>query len=98
MVKTPIVLIHGLWMTPHSWRGWIDRYHTAGHIVHAPSWPGVSALDEALDHTKAPADIGLLDVADHYDRCFRSRPPTSRRSGGRPRPSISPTPRGRRCS
>ena len=62
----PIVLIHGLWMSPHSWRAWIDRYGAAGHAVHAPAWPGVSELDEELDHTKAPADIGIGDVVDHY--------------------------------
>jgi pimeloyl-ACP methyl ester carboxylesterase len=64
--KAPIVLIHGLWMSPHSWRGWIDRYTAAGHTVHAPAWPGVSKLDEELDHNKAPADIRLETVVDHY--------------------------------
>jgi pimeloyl-ACP methyl ester carboxylesterase len=64
--KAPIVLIHGLWMSPHSWRGWIERYTTAGHTVHAPAWPGVSELDEQLDHTKAPADLRLEAVVDHY--------------------------------
>jgi pimeloyl-ACP methyl ester carboxylesterase len=64
--KTPIVLIHGLWMTPHSWRGWIDRYGAEGHAVHAPAWPGVSELNTELDHTRAPADIGIGQVLDHY--------------------------------
>jgi pimeloyl-ACP methyl ester carboxylesterase len=64
--KAPIVLIHGLWMSPHSWRGWIERYSAAGHKVHAPAWPGVSDYDEPLDHTKAPADIHLKTVVDHY--------------------------------
>ncbi len=73
-VKTPIVLIHGLWMTPHSWRGWIDRYHAAGHVVHAPAWPGVCPLDRVIDHGQAPDDIGLLDVVDHYDAFVRSLP------------------------
>jgi pimeloyl-ACP methyl ester carboxylesterase len=73
-VKAAIVLIHGLWMTPHSWRGWIDRYTATGHIVHAPAWPGVSALDEELDHTKAPADIGVREVADHFDAFVQALP------------------------
>jgi len=70
----PIVLIHGLWMSPHSWRGWIDRYGAAGHAVHAPAWPGVSELDEELDHTKAPADIGIGEVVDHYADFVRGLP------------------------
>jgi pimeloyl-ACP methyl ester carboxylesterase len=72
--KAPIVLIHGLWMSPHSWRGWIDRYSAAGHTVHAPAWPGVSELDEELDHAKAPADISVAEVVDHYDAVVRALP------------------------
>jgi pimeloyl-ACP methyl ester carboxylesterase len=70
----PIVLIHGLWMSPHSWRGWIERYTAAGHTVHAPAWPGVSAYDEPLDHTKAPADIGVAEVVKHYAAFVRGLP------------------------
>jgi pimeloyl-ACP methyl ester carboxylesterase len=55
--KATIVLIHGLWMSPHSWSGWIERYSAAGHTVLAPACPGVSELDEELDHGKVPADI-----------------------------------------
>jgi len=32
------VLIHGLWLTPRSWNGWIDRYEKAGYKVLAPLW------------------------------------------------------------
>jgi pimeloyl-ACP methyl ester carboxylesterase len=69
-----VVLIHGLWVSPHSWQPWIDRYTAAGHTVHAPAWPGVSELDEELDHAKAPADIGVVEVADHYDAFVRALP------------------------
>lgn len=72
--NAPIVLIHGLWMSPHSWSGWIERYSAAGHVVHAPAWPGVSTLDEELDHTKAPADIHIGEVVDHYDAFVRALP------------------------
>jgi pimeloyl-ACP methyl ester carboxylesterase len=72
--KAPIVLIHGLWMPPHSWRGWIERYGAAGHTVHAPAWPGVSELDEELDHTKAPVEIGVGEVVDHYADFVRTLP------------------------
>ena len=65
--KGTIVLIHGLWMTPHSWQGWIDRYTAAGYRVLAPAWPGVSALEEERDPDRAPSDIGMGQVADHYE-------------------------------
>ena len=32
----PIVLIHGLWMTPLSWEKWSDRFTQRGHQVLAP--------------------------------------------------------------
>lgn len=70
----PIVLIHGLWMPPHSWQGWIERYTAGGRTVHAPAWPGVSELDEQLDLTKAPSDIRLGEVVDHYDAFVRALP------------------------
>lgn len=72
--KAPIVLIHGLWMSPHSWLGWIDRYSAAGYTVHAPAWPGVSGLGETLDHNKAPAELGIGEVVDHYAAFVRALP------------------------
>ena len=70
----PIVLIHGLWMPPHSWQGWIERYTAEGHAVYAPAWPGVSELNEQLDHAKAPSDLRLDEVVDHYDAFVRALP------------------------
>ncbi len=72
--KPPIVLVHGLWMTPHSWQPWIDRYTRLGHETHAPGWPGVSPLDEPLDHDRAPTDISVRDIADHYEAFIRALP------------------------
>ncbi len=60
-VTAPIVLIHGLWLSADSWRGWIDRYRTAGHVVHAPDWP-------------ADPGIGLAQATDHFDAFVRSLP------------------------
>ena len=60
-VAPPIVLIHGLWLSADSWRGWIDRYRAAGRIVHAPDWPSDPA-------------IGLAAATDHFDAFVRSLP------------------------
>lgn len=61
-------------MPPHSWSGWIERYSAAGHTVDAPAWPGVSERNEELDHSKAPADIQLGDVVNHYAAHVRAMP------------------------
>ncbi|MFJ6630809.1 alpha/beta hydrolase [Streptomyces sp. NPDC091376] len=74
MSDRTILLIHGLWMTPHSWQPWIDRYTAQGHTVHAPGWPGVSQLGEPLDHAKAPAGLGVREIADHYEAFLRTLP------------------------
>jgi len=70
--KPTIVLIHGLWMTPRSWEGWIDRYQKAGYKVLAPSWPGLEGEVEAI--RKDPSvlrGMRLKTVVDHYDRIIR---------------------------
>lgn len=36
-----IVLIHGLWMTPLAWEGWVTRYQALGYTVLTPGYPGV---------------------------------------------------------
>lgn len=60
-VTAPIVLIHGLWLSADSWRGWVDRYRSAGHVVHAPDWP-------------ADPGIGLAAATDHFEAFVRSLP------------------------
>jgi pimeloyl-ACP methyl ester carboxylesterase len=59
--KAPIVLIHGLWVALQSWRGWVDRYRAAGHVVHVPAWPD-------------GPDVGIAAAVDHFDGLVRSLP------------------------
>src|SRR2546427_6176383 len=40
-VRPPIVLIHGMWMTPLSWEHWVNHYADRGYRVLAPAWPGL---------------------------------------------------------
>ncbi len=69
-----VVLVHGLWTTPHSWRHWADRYTAAGYSVHAPGWPGVAALSGEGAPDRAARDVGVREVADHYEGYIRSLP------------------------
>ena len=34
-----IVLVHGLWMTPRSWEGWVAHYEAKGYTVLTPGLP-----------------------------------------------------------
>jgi len=70
--KPTIVLIHGLWLTPRSWEGWIDRYQKAGYNVLAPSWPGLEGEVEAIRKNPSPLKgLKLKTVVDHYERIIR---------------------------
>jgi pimeloyl-ACP methyl ester carboxylesterase len=70
--KPTIVLIHGLWLTPRSWEGWIDRYQQAGYNVLAPSWPGLEGEVEAIRKDPSPLKrLQLKTVVDHYERIIR---------------------------
>ncbi len=70
--RPTIVLIHGLWLTPRSWEGWIDRYQKAGYNVLAPSWPGLEGEVEAIrKEPSALKGLKLKTVVDHYERIIR---------------------------
>jgi pimeloyl-ACP methyl ester carboxylesterase len=70
--KPTIVLVHGLWLTPRSWEGWIDRYQKAGYNVIAPSWPGLEGEVEAVRKDPSPLKrLKLKTVVDHYERIIR---------------------------
>ena len=67
MTRPPIVLIHGLWMTPRSWDHFVERYTAAGHVVHAPSWPGLQGDVEAIRADPTPlTTLTIGRIVDHY--------------------------------
>lgn len=72
----PIVLIHGLWMTPASWDTWAERFRARGHEVIVPGWPGIDDR-EVADIRRDPSalkGVGLAQIADHYERIIRALP------------------------
>ena len=74
----PIVLMHGLWLTPRSWEGWKRRFETRGHRVLAPAWPRMQEdIDEVRRNPSAMNGLGVTEIADHYDEVIRGldRPP-----------------------
>ena len=68
-----IVFVHGLWLTPRSWEHWVDRYATRGEKAIAPAWPGMDVEVEALrDDPSVMNGLGVVEVADHYDKIIRT--------------------------
>src|SRR5205823_10481854 len=73
-----VVLIHGLYVTPLSWEGWIQRYLNRGYRVMAPAWPGMEGSVESLRRDPSPiARQSVTEIVDHYERIIRGldRPP-----------------------
>lgn len=71
--KAPIVLIHGLWMTPKSWDTWAGYFESQGHEVIRPGWPGIDDREVAdiRNNPEALKGIGLKQIADNYERIIR---------------------------
>lgn len=68
----PIVLVHGLWLTPLAWEYWIERFESRGQRVIAPAWPGLDRPIEQLRRdTSGYERLGITEVTDHYDAIIR---------------------------
>jgi pimeloyl-ACP methyl ester carboxylesterase len=74
--KPPIVLVHGLWMTPSSWDTWAGRYRALGHEVITPGWPGIDNRTPAdvRANPKALENRGIVEIVDSYERVIRALP------------------------
>jgi pimeloyl-ACP methyl ester carboxylesterase len=74
----PIVLIHGLWLTPRSWEHWKERYERRGYEVVTPAYPGFEVEVEALREDPSPiANASVTDTLAHLESVIRGldRPP-----------------------
>ena len=70
-----IVLIHGLWVTPSSWRNFQTYYEARGYNVIASPWPGVDRSPAEMRRDASSLHgIGINEVVDHYSRIIRSLP------------------------
>jgi pimeloyl-ACP methyl ester carboxylesterase len=72
-----VVLIHGMWMTPHSWDDWVHHYEARGVKAVAPGWPGVKDPEETRRDPSALRGLRLTQIVDHYEQVIRGldRPP-----------------------
>jgi len=65
--RTPVVLVHGLWLLPNSWDSWATFFEEAGYAALSPGWPGDP---ESVQEAKADPDLfanqTLAGTADHY--------------------------------
>jgi non-heme chloroperoxidase len=74
--KTPIVLVHGLWMTPKSWDTWAEHFRAKGHEVITLAWPGIGTRtpEDLRRDPSAFNGIGIAQIVDHLEAEIRKLP------------------------
>ena len=71
--KTPVVLIHGLWVLPSSWANWAELFDQAGYAPLTPDWPGdPDTVAEARANPRVLAKKTLKQVADHTTEIIKA--------------------------
>ncbi len=75
-MATPIVFIHGAWLTPASWDKFQSRFTAHGYDVEAPPWPFEDIPLAALRRNPPAAlnAVGINEIADHYEKIIRAKP------------------------
>src|SRR5512147_3260850 len=70
-----IVLIHGLWLTPRSWESFRAFYEDRGYKVLTPPWPRMQGeVEDIRRDPSALAGLGVIEIADHYERIVKALP------------------------
>ena len=71
--RTPLMLIHGAWLSARSWENFITYFETRGFAVSAPEWPrkegDVEQLREEAEELKG---LGITEIVDHYEEKIRA--------------------------
>ncbi len=66
--RTPLMFIHGAWLSSGSWENFSEYFEHRGFDVSAPEWPrkhgDVEELREATDDIEG---LGLTEIVDHYE-------------------------------
>jgi alpha-beta hydrolase superfamily lysophospholipase len=71
--RTPLMLIHGAWLSSRSWENFAEYFRSRGFAVSAPEWPrkqgDVEELREDADELKG---LGITEIVDHYEEQIRA--------------------------
>jgi pimeloyl-ACP methyl ester carboxylesterase len=72
---TPVLFIHGLWLSASSWQPWVDLFRENGYAPVAPEWPGTpESPEEARAHPERIPPSGIADVVDHFAKIIGGLP------------------------
>jgi pimeloyl-ACP methyl ester carboxylesterase len=75
-MSTPIMFIHGAFMTPRCWDQFNTSFTQQGYQCLAPAWPGHEGEVEQLRAHPDPKlkHLGLAEIVDHHAQIIRSLP------------------------
>jgi pimeloyl-ACP methyl ester carboxylesterase len=75
-MSAPIVLIHGMFMTPLCWEHWVSRYSVRGRTVLALPWPGRDVpVSELVVHPDPElGSLGLPQIVESLGKTIRELP------------------------
>jgi pimeloyl-ACP methyl ester carboxylesterase len=74
---TSVIFIHGMFVTPLCWSGWIDRFNARGILCEAPAWPhheGAPAELRARHPNPALGRLTLDEVIAHFEAIVKKQP------------------------
>jgi pimeloyl-ACP methyl ester carboxylesterase len=70
--QTPLIFIHGAWLSARSWENYVDYFGKRGFAVSAPEWPrkqgDVEQIRETADEV---AGLGVQEIVEHYEQLIR---------------------------
>ena len=70
--KTPLMLIHGAWLSARSWENYETYFGQRGFAVTAPEWPRKHGDVEDMRATADDsAGLGVKEIVDHYEGLIR---------------------------
>jgi pimeloyl-ACP methyl ester carboxylesterase len=64
MTTKTILFIHGMYMNPLSWEGWITYFRGKGYECSAPAWPGRDQPVETLRQKYPDQELSRLTLSD----------------------------------
>jgi pimeloyl-ACP methyl ester carboxylesterase len=71
--RTPLMLIHGAWLTARSWENYASYFEQHGFDVSAPEWPRKEGdVEEIRAQTEAIKGLGVAEIVDHYEQLIRT--------------------------
>lgn len=71
-----VVFIHGMFVTPKCWDGWMAYFKERGYVVSAPAWPeheGSVNEVRSADHQAALGKVELSAVIDQYRQLLSAK-------------------------